>query len=87
MTTRILTIGELALAPGVPPRALRHFETAGLLHPRRSENGRRAYEAVDIGTLTHILLLKRPGYTLRDIASLLRGPLDAERLLGSGLIL
>lgn len=81
MNVRTLTIGELAAATGVTPRALRHFEAAGLLRPQRAENGRRAYEATDIGTLTHILLLKRAGYTLREIASLSRGPLDAERLL------
>ncbi|GBR69617.1 hypothetical protein GKA01_03270 [Gluconobacter kanchanaburiensis NBRC 103587] len=81
MTTQILTIGELAAATGVTPRALRHFEAAGLLHPRRSENGRRAYKATDVGTLTHILLLKRAGYTLTEIASLSHGPLDAKRLL------
>lgn len=33
MNVRTLTIGELAAATGVTPRALRHFEAAGLLRP------------------------------------------------------
>lgn len=81
MNTRTLTIGELAAITGVTPRALRHFEAAGLLRPCRAENGRRIYNTADVGTLTHILLLKRAGYTLREIASLSHGPLNAKRLL------
>ena len=46
------------------------FEAAGLLHPCRAENGRRIYRTIDVRTLTHILLLKRASYTLREIASL-----------------
>ncbi|GBR53040.1 MerR family transcriptional regulator [Gluconobacter sphaericus] len=81
MNKRTLTIGELATIVGVTPRALRHFEAAGLLRPCRADNGRRVYRAADVGTLTHILLLKRAGYTLREIASLSHGPLNAKRLL------
>jgi DNA-binding transcriptional MerR regulator len=69
---RELSIGDVAVRSGVSARALRLYETAGLIRPRRTGAGRRVFDAADLGRLQHILLLKKAGYTLGQIADLLR---------------
>lgn len=65
-----LTIGDLAKEFGVTHRALRHYETAGLLSPRRKGRA-RLYSPSDRTRLRLILLGKRLGLTLLDIRDLL----------------
>ena len=73
------TVGELAALSGVSARTLRFYEETGLLVPQRDlHNGYRRYGAADIDRLQEILLLRRLGVAVRDIAPLL-STTNAER--------
>jgi len=67
----VLAIGELAKRSGVTVRALRYYESKGLLNPSRSEAGQRVYKYPEITRLQQIQLLKRAGFTLAQIKSML----------------
>lgn len=60
-------IGELARATGTTPRALRHYEQAGLVTSERTENGYRRYETISIVRVRNIRHLVAAGFTLDDI--------------------
>jgi cob(I)alamin adenosyltransferase len=64
--------GELAAAAGVSARALRHYESEGLLTPReRSDGGHRRYGEDEFNRLKRILALRQLGFGLQAIARLL----------------
>ncbi len=77
-----LSIGELAKRSGVSERALRFYETKGLMKPVRTEARQRAYRYSDILRLQQIQLLKKAGFTLRDIQAMTKGStLNATQIL------
>ena len=62
-----MRIGELAKATGTTPRALRHYEQAGLITSVRAYNGYREYDeraAVRVRNIRHLLGV---GLTLDDV--------------------
>ena len=68
-----LTIGKLANAAGVGIDTVRFYERAGLLNkPRRTASGYRLYAASDVGRLRFIRRAKTLGFSLEEIAELLR---------------
>jgi DNA-binding transcriptional MerR regulator len=67
-----MTITEIAAAFGVTPRALRFYESKGLLCPLR-EAGRRIYFEEDQRRLAMILKGRKLGFALSEIAVLI-GP-------------
>jgi DNA-binding transcriptional MerR regulator len=62
----IMGIAEVCEHYGVSPRALRFYETKGLLAPRRI-NGTRVYSHIDRARLTRILRAKSLGTSLSEI--------------------
>lgn len=77
-----LTAAQCARRIGLTVRALRIYEAAGLLSPRRTDKNWRLYGPQDLARLTEILTLKRLGMTLEQISRLLRGQsTDLERVL------
>lgn len=69
-----LTIGEMVREFGTTPRALRFYESKGLISPRR-QGAARFYGRVERERLTLVLKAKRLGFTLAEI----RRMLDAEQ--------
>jgi cob(I)alamin adenosyltransferase len=66
------SIGGLAAAAGVTVRTLHHYDRVGLLTPKeRSEGGHRRYSADDVQRLYRILTLRRLGFPLAEIASVI----------------
>jgi DNA-binding transcriptional MerR regulator len=62
-----MRIGELAEATGTTPRALRHYEQAGLITSERAANGYRLYDpgtGVRVRNIRHLL---DAGLTLDDV--------------------
>lgn len=62
-----MRIGELAKATDTTPRALRHYEQAGLITSVRAPNGYREYDeraAVRVRNIRHLLAV---GLTLDDV--------------------
>ncbi|WP_019546823.1 MerR family transcriptional regulator [Streptomyces sulphureus] len=62
-----MRIGELAAATGATPRALRHYEQAGLLTADRAPNGYRIYSHSAPVRVRNIRCLLDLGLTLEDV--------------------
>ena len=68
-----LTIGKLANAAGVGIDTVRFYERAGLLNrPQRTASGYRLYAGSDVARLRFIRRAKGLGFSLEEIAELLR---------------
>jgi DNA-binding transcriptional MerR regulator len=61
-----MRIGELAQRAGTTTRALRFYESQGLLDARRSANGYREYDEADYRLVDEILTLQAVGLSLDD---------------------
>lgn len=71
--TRPMTIGEAAEAAEVSVKMIRHYEQIGLLAAAaRTPSGYRQYGAQDVSALRFIRQSKGLGFSMRQIADLLR---------------
>ncbi|GGP58452.1 MerR family transcriptional regulator [Saccharothrix coeruleofusca] len=61
-----MRIGELAQRCGTTTRALRYYESLGLLTARRSANGQREYDESDLRLVAQIRSLTDIGFALED---------------------
>ncbi|MDA0565331.1 MerR family transcriptional regulator [Streptomonospora sp. S1-112] len=61
-----MRIGELARRAGTTTRALRFYESQGLLSARRAANGYRDYDEEDYRLVSEILTLQAVGFSLDD---------------------
>ena len=67
-----LTVGQVAEQYGVTVRTLHHYDEIGLLVPsERTSAGYRLYSAKDIARLQHVVVYRRLGFALEEIALLL----------------
>jgi DNA-binding transcriptional MerR regulator len=73
-----LTIGQLARLSGIKPKAIRYYESAGVLpKAERQENGYRHYDQTDLDRLILLRCLRRLGVPLESLKPLLHEPADA----------
>ena len=72
MPDRTYRIREFAQLAGVTVRTLHHYDRLGLLKPRRTQTGYRAYDSQDLEILEQIVALKFIGLSLDEIKPLLR---------------
>lgn len=70
ISTDLYSVTELADELGVTPRAIRFYETKGLIKPRRAGTT-RVYTHRDRARMLLILRGKRLGFSLADIAEFL----------------
>ncbi|MEU4802097.1 MerR family transcriptional regulator [Actinosynnema sp. NPDC023587] len=61
-----MRIGELAQRGGTTTRALRYYESLGLLTARRTSNGQREYDEDDVRLVAEIRSLADIGFALED---------------------
>jgi MerR family transcriptional regulator, thiopeptide resistance regulator len=67
-----LTVGQVAEQYGVTVRTLHHYDQIGLLVPgERTSAGYRLYSETDIARLQHVVVYRRLGLALDEIALLL----------------
>ncbi|MFI6937958.1 MerR family transcriptional regulator [Streptomyces sp. NPDC050418] len=78
-TRRSLGIGALAAHYGLATHVLRHWESVGLLTPRRDAAGRRVYGEQDLLRVGAILCAKDAGLSLADIHTVTTARAGAER--------
>ena len=71
-------IGDLM---GLSVKALRLYETHGLISPGRTPAGWRSYSDTEIKQLYKIKALKSMGFKLADIAGLLAGDIEVTEIL------
>jgi MerR family transcriptional regulator, thiopeptide resistance regulator len=77
-----LTVGQLAGEFGITVRTLHHYDEIGLLPPSgRSAAGYRLYTEADVTRLQHIVVYRRLGFALEEIALLLAHPESVEHHL------
>ncbi|MFB9965689.1 MerR family transcriptional regulator [Sinosporangium siamense] len=66
-----MRIGDVAKATGTTPRALRHYEQAGLITSERASNGYRVYGEHTVVRVRNIRHLLAVGLTLDDVRAFL----------------
>lgn len=75
-----MKIGEAALASGISPRMIRHYETIGLVpSAARRDSGYRDYAPSDVEWLRFIGRARDLGFALDEIRALLSLWADRER--------
>ena len=81
--TQALTVGQVADELGVTVRTLHHYDGIGLVTPSgRTRAGYRLYTAADLERLQHVVVYRRLGFSLEEVAELLdadQGDLRAQR--------
>ena len=77
-------IGEFSRIGSVTIDTLRHYDTLGLLKPAKVDpfTGYRYYTAQQLQPLNQIIALKEVGFSLHEIARILREQLTADELRG-----
>jgi MerR family transcriptional regulator, copper efflux regulator len=74
-----LTIGQMALRSGINAKAIRYYESIGLLpKASRSANGYRSFSQADLNRLILLRRLRLLGVSLDRLAPLLRAASDAQ---------
>ena len=68
---RLLPISQAAARLGVTMRALRHYETLGLVIPTRPDGHARAYDEVALQRLELVVTLRAADLPLRAVAEIL----------------
>lgn len=66
---------------GLTERAIRHYERLGLVKPDRSAAGQRLFGAEALRALASVRILKRAGFSLSEIETLLAAKVDAKTLV------
>src|SRR5512139_3710701 len=70
-----LTVGRVAELAGVTVRTLHHYDEIGLVQPSAwTAAGYRAYSAGDVERMREVLVYRRLGFGLREIAELVGDP-------------
>jgi len=68
-----VAIGEAARQSGMPASTLRYWESQGLLAAPGRVAGKRLYDTQALQRLSLVVLLKRAGFTLKEIRIVLSG--------------
>ena len=66
-----MNIGEVAERSGLPPKTIRYYEDIGLIRPRRSANGYRAFQDSDLHKLAFLGRARALGFSIEDCRTLL----------------
>jgi Cu(I)-responsive transcriptional regulator len=75
-----MNIGEAARKAGVTPKMVRHYESLGLLSKvHRTESGYRVYSEAEVHTLRFIKRSRELGFSMAQIAELLKLWQDRRR--------
>ena len=71
--SNLVTIGQLAQETGVTPRAIRHYETLGLIRaPLRTDANYRLFDSDSMERVRFIGKCRLLGFSIAEIADLLR---------------
>ena len=68
-----MTIKEIENILDIPRATIRFYEKEGLINPQREENGYRDYSKDDVEKIKKIVILRKIGMSVNDIADLFDG--------------
>lgn len=74
-----MNIGEVSERSGLPPKTIRYYEEIGLVRPRRSGNGYRAFGEADAVRLGFLARARSLGFSIEECRTLLALQEDAGR--------
>lgn len=80
-----MNIKEVEELLSVSRANVRFYEKEGLLNPTRKENNYRDYSDEDIARLKKILVLRKLGFTIEEIAAMQKGTLSLDSALGENI--
>ncbi len=66
-----MNIGDAAARSGLPAKTIRYYEDIGLVTPRRSSNGYRAFADSDLHKLAFLGRARALGFSIGDCRALL----------------
>lgn len=79
-TSQTSTVGQVAEEVGVSVRTLHHYDEIGLVVPSgRSYAGYRLYTEADVQRLQHVVVYRRLGFGLEEIAALMQASDGGEK--------
>ena len=61
---------------GISRSNIRFYEKQGLFQPKRKENNYRDYSPADVAALKEIMIYRKMGFTVEEIALILKGQLS-----------
>ena len=65
-----MNIGDVAKRSGLPPKTIRYYEDIGLINPKRSANGYRAFQDSDLHKLAFLGRARALGFSIEDCRNL-----------------
>jgi Cu(I)-responsive transcriptional regulator len=65
-----MNIGDVAKRSGLPPKTIRYYEDIGLINPKRSANGYRAFQDSDLHKLAFLGRARALGFSIDDCRNL-----------------
>lgn len=74
-----MNIGDASARSGVSAKMIRYYETIRLLKPARRDNGYRDYHEADVAVLQFIRRTRDLGFSLDEVAELLKLWRDRRR--------
>lgn len=78
MSTKTLTVGEVAGLAKVTIRTLHHYDDIGLVVPERTDSGYRIYGDPQIDRLQEVLFFRELGFSLNEITRIVGEPTYAR---------
>lgn len=66
-----MNISDVATRAGLPAKTIRYYEEIGLVVPRRSANGYRAFDETDVHKLAFLGRARALGFSIEDCRALL----------------
>lgn len=76
-----MQIKEIQRHTGITKANIRYYESQGLIHPHREENGYRVYSQADIDGLLRVKLLRALGISIGELKELQNGSAALETVL------
>ena len=65
-----MNIGDVAKRSGLPPKTIRYYEDIGLINPKGSDDGYRAFQDSDLHKLAFLGRARALGFSIEDCRNL-----------------